>query len=334
KSGQQLLIENALEDSRIPIFEEDFLKVGSLMAVPLKTRDSILGVMVAVNKIDQPVFTDADISLFDTLASQAAVSVAYGHLYNNLAEKERLDRELQIAKEIQNLLLPKEFPILPGFDISAMNEPALEVGGDYFDFLKIDDHRYGIVIADVSGKGVPAALVMVMCRSILRSISKGQTSSSKVLSELNSLIHPDLKSDMFVSVSFLILNTQKRVLTIARAGHEPLLLYNQKTEKVTHVTGKGIAIGIDKGPLFVQNIEEIHFNMGKGDFAVLYTDGISEAIDENNQEFGRDNLINAMKTSRSSTAGEIVENICERIKRFTGDKPQRDDLTLVVIKAT
>ncbi|MFC1668578.1 GAF domain-containing SpoIIE family protein phosphatase [Chlamydiota bacterium] len=333
KERKSILVTDVENNSDIPKTNIDFIQIKTLMAVPLEFKDEVIGVMVAVNKLDENSFTENDLSLFESLADQAAISINNAHLYKNISAKERIDRELKIAKEIQNLLLPKAFPELKSIDIAAFSDPALEVGGDYFDFIPLSQEQLGIVIADVSGKGIPASLMMVMYRSILRIISQSSNSPSKILESVNDHIFSDMKYDMFISSTFGIMDLSKGEFISSRAGHEPLIYFNKKDKKLTLIKSKGIAIGIDKGALFKNTIEDHHISLKKGDILVLYTDGITEAIDSKNTEFGIENLLNTISISANLSAFEIANNIKERIKRFTNTIPQRDDLTAIVIKA-
>jgi sigma-B regulation protein RsbU (phosphoserine phosphatase) len=248
-------------------------------------------------------------------------------------QKEKLDRELEIAKEIQQLLFPPSSPKIKGFDLSYMNQAATEVGGDYFDFIPIDNNRIGIVIADVSGKGVPGALIMTMVRSIMRSIAPGNLSSRAVLCEINNQISKDLKPDMFITMLYMILDSHNRILTLARAGHDPLVFYHAKEKKNELIKGKGMGIGIVQGKEFEDVLEERVIKLESNDVVCIYTDGATEAKDTNGKEFGKEGLCDAVSVAASGSAQSVVSNIRQRIYRFTGGSPQHDDLTLLVLKA-
>ncbi|MDP3981540.1 MAG: SpoIIE family protein phosphatase, partial [Chlamydiota bacterium] len=269
---EAILIPDVIQDGRITQPPVDFLQAKTLMVAPLVLRDEIMGAMVAVNTSDNTPFTESDLSLFSSLADQAAFCIYSARQYRIVSEKERLDRELEIAAEVQNLLLPHSLPKVYGFDMTGMNQPALEMGGDYYDFFPVGNNLYGIAIADVSGKGVPAALLMTMARSILRTHAPGKTSSRAVLGELNSLLYPDIRQDMFISLIYMILDTKTFRLTISRAGHEPILYYDHSESTIQRLKPQGIVLGMDVGPLFISTIEEVSLQLDEGDILVLYTD--------------------------------------------------------------
>lgn len=332
QARNSILIQDALGDPRIPQPPIDFLKMKTLLACPLIFKEEVIGVMAAANKTDDAKFTLTDLSLLEALADQAAISIHHATLYQTLAEKERLDKELQLANQVQHLLLPAQFPKISGFDIAGISKSALKIGGDYYDFFPIGESLYGIAIADVSGKGIPAALIMTMARSILRSKAPGNISPRQVLAELNRLLFPDLQQEMFISLSYLVLDERSKKISFTRAGHEPLILYEQKESNVRTLSPQGIVLGMDSGPLFTSTLEEVVLVPNSGDILVLYTDGVTEAQDEATHAFGHEALIEAVRSSAALSAKEIANNIIARISRFTGDIPQADDTTLVVIK--
>lgn len=331
-TGCPCLISNAEMDSRVPKFSEEFLRIHTMLLVPLKIKDAVLGVLALVNKKDCEPFTDIDLGLLQSLGDQASVAIRNARFYKTILEKQKLDYDLSIAKDIQRMLLPRESPIISNWDISALNKTAMEIGGDYYDFIDVGKNRLGVVIADVSGKSIPGALVMTMTRSVLRSKAIGVHSASSVLMAVNELICQDIEPDMFISLIYLIIDTDQNTVTYARAGHEPIIFYHAKDSTCELIKPEGMVLGIDNGPLFNNSLREVNFQMHPGDIIVLYTDGITEAINDKGEEFGIANLMDAIRISSADTAEGIVNNISERIGRFTGNLPQQDDLTLVVLK--
>jgi sigma-B regulation protein RsbU (phosphoserine phosphatase) len=333
QSRTSILIKDALTDQRIPQPVIDFLKVKTLMVVPLVFKEEVIGVMIAANKEDGTSFDETDLSLLESLADQAAISIHNARLYQEIAEKERLDKELQIATQVQRLLLPLHFPKISGFEFAALNRPAREIGGDYYDFFQIGEDQYGIVIADVSGKGIPAALVMTMARSILRSLAPGNTSPRHVLSELNRHLFSDIQQEMFISLAYLTLDQKNKKLSLTRAGHEPIIYFNHQESSIKLLRPQGIVLGMEAGPLFTSTLEEVLLVLKEGDILALYTDGVTEAQDNEGNEFGYEALIEAIHSSSHMSAQEIANHVMARILRFTGNIPQRDDTTLVIVKA-
>jgi sigma-B regulation protein RsbU (phosphoserine phosphatase) len=333
-SAEPVLITNGANDPRVPKFDDPIWRIETMMAVPLLLRNETLGVMAIVNKSGPAPYTEGELSVFTSLADQATLALFHSKFHQLQQEKTRMDRDLQIARDIQTLLLPPAPPKVKGFDLAAINLPASHVGGDYYDFYPIDEHRLAIGIADVSGKGVPGALMMVMCRSVTRSKATSYRNASSVMKEVNRLLSGDMKADMFISMSYAILDTAKRTLSVARAGHEPALVVRAATHAVEAVFPKGMALGIDNGEHFDLAIEETTISLAANDVVAFYTDGITEAMDAQGQEFGREQFQEALRVAAGGSSQEILGNVCERIKRFIGTHPQHDDMTLVVIKAT
>ncbi|MFH0908417.1 MAG: SpoIIE family protein phosphatase, partial [bacterium] len=217
--GAAILIEDAERDPRVPHYDEDFLKVRSILLVPMRFHHRVLGVLAVVNRVDGRPFIQADLNLVQALADQSSVALHFAGLRETLEQKQRIDHDLDVARQIQMSLLPKEIPRVPGCELAAFDYPALEVGGDYYDFVPVDDHRVGIAIADVSGKGISGAIMMSICRSVLRSQARGCASPREVLMAVNRFMREDIAEDMFVSMLYMVLNTETRKLTVARAGH-------------------------------------------------------------------------------------------------------------------
>lgn len=330
--GRPCLISNADMDSRIPKFTEEILRIKTLLAVPLRIRDSVVGVLVLINKEDNQQFTETDLSLLQSMGDQAAIAIRNAKFYKTVLEKQKLDCDLSIARDIQHMLLPKSCPVLNNLDISVLSKTAMEIGGDYYDFIDVGKDKLGVVIADVSGKSIPGALVMSMARSVLRSKAIGLNSASSALMAVNELVCQDIEPDMFISLIYLIIDTRLNSITYARAGHEPLIIYHAKESSIELAKPSGMVLGIDCGPMFNNCLRETNIQMNPGDILVLYTDGITEAMNEKQEEFGLNNLMDAIKISSKEPASGIVNNIQERIGRFTGNLPQQDDLTLVVLK--
>ena len=332
ETKKSCLISDGLLDARIPEFSEEILQVRTMILVPLKIRDDVLGVLALANKNDEKSFNETDLNLLESLADQAALAIRNARYYKTIVEKHKLDRDLNIARDIQKMLLPKECPTIDDWDIAVWSESAMEIGGDYYDFIDVGKNSLGVAIADVSGKSIPGALMMGVTRSILRSKAIGVNSASNVLMSVNELICNDIEQDMFISLLYLIINLKKNEVICARAGHEPMIVYKSKSETCELIKASGMVLGMDDGSMFNNSLREAKVQMESGDVIVLYTDGITEAMNSKEEEFGLDNLLNAIRTSSNLTADEIVNNISQRISRFTGNIPQHDDLTLIVMK--
>jgi sigma-B regulation protein RsbU (phosphoserine phosphatase) len=331
ESGVPLFAENTEADERFPWFRQANLQTHSYIAVPLHYRDEQLGVLAVANPADRPTFTAPDFDVVKSIADQAAYSLQYAQVYQQLGEKKRLDHEIEVAREIQRVLLPASAPYIQGFNCSAVNIPAQQVSGDYFDFIKVDEERWGVVVADVSGKGVPASLVMTMCRSVLRSVAPGRLSPAKVLGELNRQLYPDMGEDMFITMLYMVLDRSGSV-TLARAGHETPLLWRAATQQTEAIESPGMALGIDAGDTFDEVIQDVTVALEPQDTLVAYTDGINEALDDEGNEFGQEQLREVLHAMGPSGVDHLVAAIVDRVQRFSSGHPQNDDITLAAVR--
>lgn len=252
----------------------------------------------------------------------------------DLVEQERLQKEMQVAQEIQHALLPRNFPDVEGYDISTIYRAAKDVGGDYFDFVQIDPNTMGIIVADVSGKGVPGSLVMTMIRTALRLESRENYSPTDVLSKVNQFVADDVKKGMFITIFFITLDSEKRTISFASAGHNPMILYRKDVDSCYFLNTRGMPLGISlpDGVKFDQTIEHDKVQLKKDDMLVIYTDGITEAMNKAGDQYGNDRLIEFIKTNSELHPDEFTSKIDADINRFTSGAPQYDDITLVVIK--
>jgi sigma-B regulation protein RsbU (phosphoserine phosphatase) len=331
RSNSAVYVETAELDERFPWFRQPNLQTRSYIAVPLHYREEQLGVLAVANPEEKEAFTPADFDVVQSVADQAAYSLQYAQVYQQLSEKKRLDHEIEVAREIQRVLLPAHAPAITGFHCAALNIPAQQVSGDYFDFIRVDDDNWGVVVADVSGKGVPASLIMTMCRSVLRSVAPGRMSPAQVLSELNRQLYPDIREDMFITMLYLVLHRTGTV-TLARAGHETPLLWRAATRLTEIVESPGMALGIDPGDIFDEVIQDVTLAMEPRDTLVAYTDGINEALDDEGNEFGLDQLKDCLQTAGPSGVDPLVTAIIDRVQRFSSGHPQNDDITLAAVQ--
>jgi sigma-B regulation protein RsbU (phosphoserine phosphatase) len=331
QTGSAVFAENAELDERFPWFRQASLQTHSYLAVPLHYRAEQLGVLALANPEGRATFTSADFDVVKSVADQAAYSLQYAQIYQQLSEKKRLDHEIEVAREIQRVLLPSTAPQIEGFNCAALNIPAQQVSGDYFDFIRVDAEHWGVAVADVSGKGVPASLVMTMCRSVLRSVAPGRMSPAEVLREVNRQLYPDMREDMFITMLYLILHKSGTV-SLARAGHETPLLWRAGSVKVESVESPGMALGIDPGDTFDEVIRDVTLMLEPRDTLVAYTDGINEALDEEGNEFGQDQLGDVLQTAGPAGVDHLVTAIIERVQRFSSGHPQNDDITLAAVQ--
>ena len=302
------------------------------MIAPLSSGPNNYGVlMVSDDRLDRT-FSDNDYEVFRSLAEQSSYAITSARVHQEAVEKRQIENELRNASEIQRVLLPKNDPELEDYRFAAINLPARVLSGDYFDYVPIDQDRYGVTLGDVSGKGLPASLVAAITRSVLRANAGTDRSPASVLSKVNRMIFPDIREDMFITKVYAILDRQSDEIVLARAGHNPPLYFDHATGEVTEISPRGMAIGVDSGDVFDRIITDERITMNRGDCLLLYTDGVSEAIDVNGREFDVPRLIEEFSLSAREGAEKIVEHLEATLKEFTKGLPQADDITLIAIE--
>jgi sigma-B regulation protein RsbU (phosphoserine phosphatase) len=310
------------------------LGARSIMVTPLLYGKQNMGVLALGNGAMSAPFTPSDFVVFKSIAEQSAFALYNAIVYSEANEKKRLDHDLEIAQDIQRLLLPREAPVIAGFEISGINIPARSVSGDYFDYIKVDEERLGVAIADVSGKGVPASIIMAICRSVLRSQATANPSPADVLQKVNRQIYPDIKEDMFISMAYVILDHVRNTVLLSRAGHDAPLLYQHATKAVTSIKPPGMVVGIDSGSVFDRITSDFAISLERDDCLLLYTDGVTEALDANGDEFGPERMIQCVRASAPNGAPAMIKNLIDELRSFVGAHPQNDDITLIAIRKT
>ena len=331
RTGVGIHAERAEGDERFPWFRQKSLQVETYMAVPLHYRQEQLGVLALANRDEDKTFGKADFDLVKSVADQAAYSLQHAQIYSQLTEKKRLDHDIEVAREIQRILLPSRAPLVEGFNCAALNIPAQQVSGDYFDFIQVDAHRWGVAVADVSGKGIPASLIMAMCRSVLRSKAPGNSSPAQVLRQVNRQLYPDIQEDMFITMIYLVMD-ESGTLTLARAGHEAALWCKDHFKRIETIDAPGIALGIDPGDVFDEVIRDVTVKLSPLDTVVVYTDGINEALDDEGNEFGQEQLKAVLREAGPQSVDFLVKTIVDRVQNFSSGHPQNDDITLAAVQ--
>jgi sigma-B regulation protein RsbU (phosphoserine phosphatase) len=334
QTGQSLCLNDLSEVPELAKLRGSAFGAASVMAAPLSYAKQDLGVLAVANGPLGTPFSQGDFVVFKSIAEQSAFALYNAIIYSMANEKKRLDHDLEIARDIQRILLPAEAPAINGFQISGINVPARQVSGDYFDYIRVDDERLGVAIADVSGKGVPASLIMAICRSVLRAEAARNPSPADVLRKVNRQLYPDIKEDMFISMAYLILDHQRAGVTLARAGHDAPLLYKRHSQTVTPIKPPGMVVGIDSGNVFDRLTADFAVPLERDDCLVLYTDGVTEALNTDGDEFGLDRMIQSVRASATDGAQTIVKRIIEDVRSFTGSVPQNDDITVIAIRKT
>ena len=313
---------------------ESALGTTSVMVTPLLYGRQNMGVLAVANGPMSAPFSASDFVVFKSISEQSAFALYNAIVYSEANEKKRLDHDLQIARDIQRILLPSKPPPIDGFDIAGVNIPARQVSGDYFDYIKVDEDRLGVVIADVSGKGVPASLIMAICRSVLRAEARLGQSPAEVLRKVNRQLYPDIKEDMFISMAYLILDHKKNQFILSRGGHDAPLLYRAATGEVETLKPPGMALGIDSGDVFDRITGDLSVPLATDDCLVLYTDGVTEMLDANGDEFGPERMLRSIRASASEGAQGVIARLTDDVRNFAAGHPQNDDITLIVVRKT
>jgi serine phosphatase RsbU (regulator of sigma subunit) len=249
-------------------------------------------------------------------------------LRRTTAEKERVEKELEIGRGIQQSFLPEKPPKVEGFEIAALNLPALEVGGDFYDFIPVSEDKWGLVIADVSGKGVPAALFMALSRTLIRANAVDNPTVSYAIVKANKMIAEQERANMFVTLFYGVLDVKKKSITYVNAGHNPPIVLSKKGGDIVMLAAKGIALGVMSDIV----LEEKEVSLREGDIAILFTDGVTEAINGKQEQFGQERLAKLIVESHTLSAEEIVKRIEREVSAFSEGQPQFDDLTLMAVK--
>ncbi|MBP1682940.1 MAG: Serine phosphatase RsbU subunit sigma [Ignavibacteriaceae bacterium] len=296
---------------------------------PIKTRSETQGILVAAKGQDQ-IFTQDDLNAIETFSDYASVAIENSRLLEESIEKERLEKELDVAREIQRKILPADVPKYPNLEIASVFIPAFEVGGDYYDFFKINETKLGFVIADVSGKGISAAFIMAEVKGIFESLSKTMERPKDILIKANDILKETLDSKSFVSAAYGYFDFNEKKLIFARAGHCPLFLLRGTDSKQIRPTGLGL--GLSNKEYFEQTLEEYSIDLTKNDTIVLYTDGVTEAKNERMEDFGDKHFLNVLQENRSLNAVELSNKIIKEITVFSSEHDQYDDITLVIFK--
>jgi phosphoserine phosphatase RsbU/P len=327
EEGRPLLTSDAQDDTWLKSHRSvAVLGLRSILCVPLQMKGSLLGVIYVDNRLQSGIFQPADLDLLTAIASSAATAIENARLYQVAVEQGRLERELQMARDLQASLLPRETPRLAGWDFAAYWQPARQVSGDFYDFISTSP-GLGVVIADVSDKGMPAALFMALSRTIIRASLIRSNLLTERIAQANRLICADSPNSMFVTLFCAQIDARGDVVYV-NAGHNPPYLYRATGEPPSRLGRTGTALGIDETLHFDQHAAHLNF----GDVLVLYTDGILDALNAHGEEFGDERLRTVCARHRQETAAQLIAALCDEVLTFVGDQPLADDCTVVIVK--
>ena len=321
----------------------EFIALIAGLALARSITGSVHQLFAGTERVRQGDFTHKiDVSNDDQLGELAgsfnSMTASIEDLLRQAAEKKRLEEELRIAHEIQMSLLPQGPLVMSGLSVTALCVPAREVGGDYYDFLPLDDHRLGVLIADVSGKGTSAALYMAELKGLMLSLSEIHSSPRELLLSVNRIIAHHLDARSFITMTYAIIDLRARTMTYARAGHTPLIYVPSPApggrSRVQILAPDGLVLGlkIDNGEMFERLLQEETIPLGPGDLYLFFTDGISEAMNQYDDCFGESRLGQLVETHAHLPSDELRERVLREISAFVGDAPQHDDMTMILLK--
>lgn len=311
----------------------DDVGYSSILYAPLKTQEHVLGGIVLGRARGQSIFTASDEKLLMSVARQAAVAVENARLHQQVLDKERLEHELQLARNVQASLIPSQTPKIPGWDFAAYWNPAREVAGDFYDFIANVGARgssslHGIVLADVSDKGMHAALFMALTRSVLRAATTAGQLPAASVTQSNRLLCADSTGGMFVTLFYAQLDPAKNEMTYVNAGHNPPFLFRAKEKTIEELDRTGIMLGFDEQVRFEQRVVQFR----PGDFIVFYTDGVTEAFNSADEQFGEERLLELIRAGAEQSPDEMLQTLRRQLTDFVGERAQSDDITIVIAK--
>lgn len=336
KSRRALLIADAQNDPRVIQHNDPSLNVRSIIVAPVLFQGELIAVLAVANPSDGLAFTETDFSLVESLAEQVGLAVHNSDAMQLQIEKNKLDLDIELASNIQGLLLPRQFPSSEHIAFATHYTPAQKVGGDLYDVFSLDEKTIAFAIADVSGKGISASILMAICQTHLRHFAQQHRSPSKVLSMINAAMEHTMQRDMFITMVYATIDLETEQLTLARAGHELPIFYDQHSKgglDVDPIRSPGMAVGMVPPAVFDQIIQDTSVHFGSDDALLLYTDGVTESTNLQGEEYGSERLIDLIRTHGNCGAQVLIDQTLESVNRFSqGTGRQLDDLTLIAVK--
>ncbi len=299
---------------------------------PMIVKTKVVGALLFGLKHSGSRFGGKDLELLNAAANQLAISLENARLYKTESEKIKIERDLDLARKIQQGLLPKCIPSLNGLDICGEMIPAMQVGGDYYDLIQISDTKLFVAVADVSGKGLSASLYMTKLQTMIQMVCKNSLSPKEILTEVNKRLYESMERSWFITMTLALFDTENGNVKFCRAGHMPL--YIVQNGKVESVKTQGIGLGLEKGLIFEKTLVEEEIKFKPNQVFAFFSDGITEAMNENNELFGEDNLIEILKGKSNLKSVEIMQDVLDEVKKFKGKAKPNDDMTMVIVKVT
>jgi serine phosphatase RsbU (regulator of sigma subunit) len=306
------------------------LEEGIFTIIPMIIKAKVVGLLLFGLKRSGSQFAGKDLDLLTASANQAAIAIENARLYESEAEKLKIERDLSLARRIQQGLLPRCIPNTNGLDICGEMIPAMQVGGDYFDLIPVSDSKLFVVVGDVSGKGLAASLYMTKLQTMIQFACTADRSPKEILIELNKRFYDSIERNSFVTMTLALFDTDNKTVTFCRAGHMPLLTATNGT--VHSYRTQGLGVGLEKGTIFNRTLIEEEIKLKPGQIYAFFSDGITEAMNEYYDLFGEDKLSEILKGKAGKTSSEIMNEIWGSINTFRGSAEQNDDMTMVIVK--
>lgn len=307
---------------------EPLTSIGMRVVVPMMMQGECKGLIILGEKLSREEYSEADLELLASIANLAIISLENARLFKEAIEKQKMEDELQIAREIQKGLLPSVLPSIPGFELAATNVSSKQVGGDYYDAIAMPDGRYVIAIGDVSGKGTPASLLMANLQATIRALVPLNLSLSELTSRVNDLMCQNTGADKFITFFWAIIDPATKTLTYVNAGHNYPYLFHADGS-VDQLEKGGMILGVMPT---MTAYEEEGKQLRTGDLLILFTDGVSEAMSKDSVEFGEDRLQKLIRENARLSAQALMDAIHQDILEFTTGAPQSDDITMMIVK--
>jgi serine phosphatase RsbU (regulator of sigma subunit) len=313
-----------------PCAYKELEEEGIYTIIPLYIKQKIIGLLLFGLKHSGAQFAGKDIELLIAASNQTAIAIENARLYEEEAIKIKFDRELDVARKIQEGLLPVNVPQIRNLDTAGIMIPAMQIGGDYYDLIKVSDTQMFIIVGDVSGKGLSASFYMSKLQTMIQLFCDATKSPKDVLVELNQKIAGNIQKQWFITLTIAFVDVAKRSIKICRAGHTPTLKYSNGV--VNYIKPNGMGVGLEFGPLFEESLEEIEIPLVPHDIYVFTSDGINEAMNEDNLFFGYEDITNILKEKHNQSSKDLIKSTMTKLERFRGNKEPNDDITLVVLK--
>ncbi len=330
QTGETVNLKDASKDTRFfsGFDKKSGFKTKTMLCMPMKNRHGkIIGVFQIINK-KRGSFDKEDELFLKAFSEHAALAIENARLYQASMESERVHKELQIAGEIQQRLLPKEIVPVPHYEVAAVAQPCATVGGDFYDVISLGNNRFAFVMADVTGKGVPAALLVSTLHASLKAYINANTDLANLTAKLNTLVYENSPAERFITFFIMILDANDHTVTYVNAGHNFPYLFRRNSREVVELQASGLPLGMMDNVKY----ESGGIALDREDVIALYTDGVTEAMDKAHQQYSEDRLKQTVLASIAEPARDIKERVLDDVRTFIGQEPPSDDLTLLVLK--